>query len=76
MAGEPAEQKARLTQRRRDYDGKTTLQHSPSRLERRYCALAALPRGVQQQSRSGLETIHVWTKERRERISQLSTKRN
>ena len=55
MAGELAEQEARLPQRRRDNNGEAALQHRPSRLERRYCALAALSRGIEQQARSGGE---------------------
>ena len=55
MAGKLAEQEAGLPQRRRDHDRKTALQHGPGRFERGHCALAALSRGVEQQSRSGGE---------------------
>ena len=55
MAGELAEQEAGLTQRRRDHDGKAALQHRPGRLERGHCALAALSRRIEEQSRRGGE---------------------
>ncbi len=55
VTGELAEQEAGLTQRRRDNHRKADLHHRPGGLERRYCALAALSRGVEQQARSGGE---------------------
>ena len=51
MAGELAEQEAGLPQRRRDHDGKAALQHRPGGLERGRCALAALSRRIEEQSR-------------------------
>ena len=51
MAGELTKQEARLPQRRRDHDRKTTLQHRPGSLERGDCALAALSRCVEEQTR-------------------------
>ena len=55
VAGELAEQEAGLPQRRRDHDGEAALQHRPGGLEPGRRALAALPRGVEQQSRRGRE---------------------
>ena len=55
MAGELTEQEARLAQRRRDNNGEAALQHRPGRLQRGHCTLAALPRRIQQQSRSRRE---------------------
>ena len=55
VAGELPEKKAGLPQRRRDHHGKTALQHGPGRLERGHCALAALPRRIEQQARRGGE---------------------
>jgi len=40
---------------RRDHDRKTALQHGPGSLERGHSALAALSRGIEQQSRRGRE---------------------
>ena len=51
VAGELAEQEAGLPQRRRDHHGKTALQHGPGRFERGHCALAALSRRIEEQSR-------------------------
>ena len=50
MTGKLAEQKAGLTQRRRNHHGEAALQNRPGGLERRHCALAALPRGIEEQS--------------------------
>ena len=44
-----------LPQRRRDHDGEAALQHRPGGLEPGRCALAALSRGIEQQSRRGGE---------------------
>ena len=55
VAGELAEQEAGLAQRRRDHDRETALQHGPGRFERGHCALAALSRRIEQQSRRGGE---------------------
>ena len=58
MTGKLAEQKARLTQRRRDHHGETALQHRPGSFERGHCALAALSRRIEEQAwRSGEQHI-------------------
>ena len=51
VAGELAEQEAGLPQRRRDHHGKAALQNRPGGLERGHCALAALSRRIEEQSR-------------------------
>jgi hypothetical protein len=50
VAGELAEQEARLAQRRRDYDRKTALQYRPGGLEGGHSA-AALPCRIEEQPR-------------------------
>ena len=55
MAGELAEEEAGLTQRRRDHHGEAALQNCPGGLKRGHCALAALSRRIEQQSRRGRE---------------------
>ena len=55
MTRELAEQEARLTQRRRDHDGKSALQYRPGGFQRGHSALAALSRPIEEQSRSGRE---------------------
>ena len=55
VAGELAEEKSRLAQRRRDHHGEAALQHGPGGLERGGCAFAALSRGIEQQARRSRE---------------------
>ena len=50
MARELAEQEARLPQGRADHDGEAAFQNRSGGLERGDCALAALSRGIQEQS--------------------------
>ena len=55
MAGELAEQKAGLAQRRRDHHGEAAFQNRPGGLERGHRTLAALSRCIEKQSRRGGE---------------------